>query len=77
MRALWISPAAALALLAVTAAQAQRVSPSLSSPSVSSVGGLHTAQQKPSFYLNPKDYTLQKAKPWKGKNKKRCAPPYC
>jgi hypothetical protein len=79
MRALRILLAATLAFLALTAAHAQRVSPSISSPSTSSVGGLTARNPKPpSFYFNPKEYTVEKAKPWsKNKNKRRCLPPNC
>jgi hypothetical protein len=78
MRALRILLAGTLVLLAVTAAQAQRASPSISSPSTSSVGGL-TARNPapPSFHFNPKEYTIEKAKPWKNKTKRRCQPPNC
>jgi hypothetical protein len=78
MRALRILLAATLAFLAVTAAQGQRVSPSISSPGTSSVGGLTAHNPKPpSFYFNPKEYTLEKAKPWTKGKKRRCQPPNC
>ena len=87
MRALRILPAATLALLAaVAAAQAQRIAPSISGPSVSSGGGFSPQNRHPSFYFNPKEMTLEKGKPWTDKNKSKkhpgqgsihCQPPNC
>jgi hypothetical protein len=87
MRALQILPAATLALLAaVAAAQAQRVSPSMSGPGVSGGGSFVPMNRHPSFLFNPKEMTLEKGKPWTGKNKSKkhpgpgsihCQPPNC
>ena len=85
MRALRILLAATLTLLAaVPAAQAQRVSPS--PPAVSGGGGFTPQNRHPSFYFNPKEMTIEKAKPWKNKNQSKlhpgqgpahCKPPNC